>query len=161
MPIAGTTAQAQTFDDLGYRYAFDVFPTADHFALAGNDSYQPAADFLGTSGWSATRPTSATSSTRRWTSASAKRSPTTPTGSRACGCETRAATAPLGEVDAVSHGFGVTDPEPGPTETGAARLPPGNLGTFAYTERSRAWGEPGSEPKRDGLDARRPRTCAR
>jgi hypothetical protein len=59
--------------------------------------------------------------------------------------------APLGAVDAISHGFGTTDPEPGPTQTGGGSLPPGNLGTFAYTERSRAWGEPGSEPKRDEL----------
>src|SRR3712207_1762315 len=48
VPITGTTAQAQTFDDLGYRYIFDVFTPADHFALAINDQYGPAAEFLGT-----------------------------------------------------------------------------------------------------------------
>jgi hypothetical protein len=34
VPIAGPTAQAQAFDELGYRYSFDVFPGADHFALS-------------------------------------------------------------------------------------------------------------------------------
>ena len=33
-PWRARTAQAQTFDDLGYRYVFDLFTTADHFALA-------------------------------------------------------------------------------------------------------------------------------
>jgi hypothetical protein len=59
--------------------------------------------------------------------------------------------APLGQVDAVSHAFGVTDPEPGPTQTSSGTLPPGNLGSFAYTEQSRSWGEPGTEPRRDEL----------
>ena len=35
------------FDDLGYRYEFDAFAPADHFTLAVNDQYAPAADFLG------------------------------------------------------------------------------------------------------------------
>ena len=48
VPIAGATAQAHTFDDLGYRYRFDVYTAADHFALAANDQYAPAAAFLGT-----------------------------------------------------------------------------------------------------------------
>ena len=48
VPVAGAVAQAQTFDDLGYRYRFDLFTSADHFALAVNDQYAPAAAFLGT-----------------------------------------------------------------------------------------------------------------
>ncbi|MDQ3741292.1 MAG: prolyl oligopeptidase family serine peptidase, partial [Actinomycetota bacterium] len=47
VPITGTTAHAQRFDDLGYRYVFDVFAPADHFALATKDQYEPAAEFLG------------------------------------------------------------------------------------------------------------------
>jgi predicted esterase len=151
VPLAGTTAQAQTFDDLGYRYIFDVFPTADHLALAGNDSYQPAADFLGTrrlvrNPAHVTYVVNPTMDFRKrktvadhayWLSRLRLRD--------------SEGEAPLGSVDAISHGFGVTDPEPGPTETGNGSLPPGNLGTFAYTERSRAWGEPGSEPKRAEL----------
>ena len=48
VPVAGAVAQAQTFDDLGYRYTFDLFTTADHFTLAIEDQYAPAAAFLGT-----------------------------------------------------------------------------------------------------------------
>ncbi len=57
VPVAGPVAQAQTFDDLGYRYRFDLFTSADHFALAVNDQYAPAAAFLGTQRSTATRPT--------------------------------------------------------------------------------------------------------
>src|SRR4051794_38394273 len=48
VPYAGATAQAQTFDDLGYRYTWDSFAPADHLPLAFHDQSQPAADFLGT-----------------------------------------------------------------------------------------------------------------
>ncbi len=48
VPAAGPVEQAQTFDDLGYRYKFDLFTNADHFAFAVNDQYAPAAAFLGT-----------------------------------------------------------------------------------------------------------------
>ena len=41
VPVAGARQQAQTFDDLGYRYRFDLFTAADHFALASNDEYAP------------------------------------------------------------------------------------------------------------------------
>ena len=47
MPLPGPQRQAQGFDDLGYRYEFDVFSPADHFTLALNDQYAPAAEFLG------------------------------------------------------------------------------------------------------------------
>jgi dienelactone hydrolase len=151
VPLAGVTVQAQTFDDLGYRYAFDVFPSSDHLALAGNDSYQPAADFLGTQRVDrnpahvtyVVNPTmdfkkrGTVANHAYWLSGLRLRDPS--------------GGAPLGKVDAISHGFGVTDPEPGPTQTRTGTLPPGNLGTFAYTERSRSWGPAGSEPKRDEL----------
>ncbi len=151
VPLAGTTAQAQTFDDLGYRYFFDVFPTADHLALAGNDSYQPAADFLGTR--RVARNPAHVSYVVNPTMDFRKRKTVANHAYWLSRLRLRddGGDAPLGEVDAVSHGFGVTDPEPGPTQTGSGTLPPGNLGTFAYTERSRAWGAPGTERKRDEL----------
>ena len=46
VPIASTTNHANALDAAGLRYVFDVFTTADHFALAINDEYGPAADFL-------------------------------------------------------------------------------------------------------------------
>ncbi len=92
VPLAGVTVQAQTFDDLGYRYAFDVFPTADHLALAGNDSYQPAADFLGTQRVvrDPAHVTYVVNPTMDFRSA--RRSPITRTGFRTCGCATARAT---------------------------------------------------------------------
>lgn len=151
VPIPGPTAQAQTFDDLGYRYAFDVFPSADHFALAVNDSYAPAADFLGTkrvvrNPAHVTYIVNPTMDFRErqtvadhayWISKLRLRE--------------RSGDAPLGSVDAVSHAFGKADPQPNPTQTAAGTLPPGNSGTMAYTERSRTWGPARREPKRDVL----------
>ena len=68
-PSPAPTAQAQTFDDLGYRYEFDLFTTAEHLTLAINDQYAPAAQLPRHARRStATRRTSPTSSTRRWTS---------------------------------------------------------------------------------------------
>jgi len=37
VPYAGAVAQAQTFDDLGYRYIFDSFAPAEHLTLAIHD----------------------------------------------------------------------------------------------------------------------------
>jgi dienelactone hydrolase len=151
VPLAGVTVQAQTFDDLGYRYRFDVFPSSDHLALAGNDSYQPAADFLGTR--RVVRDPAHVTYVVNPTMDFKKRKTVADHAYWLSRLRLRDddGEAPLGTVDAVSHAFGVTDPEPGPTQTSSGSLPPGNLGTFAYTERSRDWGEPGTEPKRDEL----------
>jgi dienelactone hydrolase len=151
VPLAGVTAQAQTFDDLGYRYSFWVFPSSDHLALAGNDSYQPAADFLGTQ--RVNRNPAHVTYVVNPTMDFAKRKTVANHAYWLSGLKLRDSqgAAPLGRVDAVSHGFGVTDPEPGPTQTGAGTLPPGNLGSFAYTERRKEWGPPGSESRSDQL----------
>ena len=37
----GPQQQAQGFDDLGYRYEFDVFAPAEHLTLAINDQFAP------------------------------------------------------------------------------------------------------------------------
>jgi hypothetical protein len=47
VPYAGNLAQAQTFAELGLEHFFDSFLVAEHFTLAINDEYGPAADFLG------------------------------------------------------------------------------------------------------------------
>ena len=48
VPIAGVKEQVKRFDELGYRYEFDEFQAGDHLALAINDEFKPAAEFLGT-----------------------------------------------------------------------------------------------------------------
>ncbi|HEV2814970.1 MAG TPA: prolyl oligopeptidase family serine peptidase [Solirubrobacteraceae bacterium] len=153
VPISGTTRHAQRFDDLGYRYVFDVFAPADHFALAVKDNYEAAAEFLG--------------------SARVDRDPAHVTyvvnpkmdfpeaGTVAdhaywlSGMKVRSAEgeAPRAFVDAVSEGFGVTDPEPGATTrgggalTGGGPVPP----ALAYVEQAKAWGSAGTAPVADRL----------
>ena len=143
VPVAGATAQAQTFDDLGYRYRFDLFTNADHFALAVNDQYAPAAAFLGTSEVNrnpahvtyVVNPTMDFSSAGTvanhayWLSGLALRD--------------RSGNAPLGRVDARSEGFGLIDPAKNPTQTGPGTLEGGNLGTMPYNERLKTW-DPGT-----------------
>jgi hypothetical protein len=151
VPVAGVTAQAQTFDDLGYRYVYDLFTGADHFALAENDQFAPAARFLGVH--------------------SVNRNPAhvtyvvNPTMSfRSAGTVAdhaywlsglrladRGGEAPLGEVDARSAGFGRADPPAKPTQSGGGALTAGNLGALPYVERSKAWGKAPSARRRDVL----------
>jgi len=151
VPVASAVAQAQTFDDLGYRYAFDLF-SADHFLLAINDEYSPVADFLGTHEVDpnphhvsyVVNPAMDFGNVETiadhayWLSKMRLRD--------ASGDE------PLGEVDAISHGFGVTDPEPTATRNGGGSLEGGTVGPLAFTEQAKDWGEPGSAAPRDVLE---------
>ena len=152
VPVAGATAQAQTFDDLGYRYIWDLFTTSDHFALAVNDEFGPAADFLG--------------------AATVKRNPAhvsyvvnpkmdfANVGTVAdhaywlSGLRLRDASSDdaIGKVDAISHAFGKGDPTPSATQLGGGTLTGGNLGPLAYTEESKSWGDAPDAQKRDRLD---------
>src|SRR3954454_16344761 len=140
VPYAGALAQAQTFDDLGYRYIWDSFAPAEHLTLAIHDQFQPAADFLGTT--------------------KVNRNPAHVTyvlnpkmnfkGVRTVanhaywlsGLRVRDASgdAPFGTIDVRSRGFGVGDPTPGATQHGGGVLTPGTLGGLAYTEQSKSWG---------------------
>jgi hypothetical protein len=151
VPLAGAVAQAQTFDDLGYRYTFDVFTTADHFALATNDWYAPAADFLGKYKVNRNPPhvTYAVNPTMDfpdvgtvadhayWLSDLRLRD-----GS---------GDAPLGTIDARSEGFGKGDPPPQSTQNGAGVLTGGNNVAMPYVEKSKSWGTAPAEPVADVL----------
>ncbi|MFL6624650.1 MAG: alpha/beta hydrolase-fold protein [Sulfurifustis sp.] len=140
VPYSGTSAQAQRFDQLGYRYEFDSFTTGEHLTLALNDQYEPSAAFLG--------------------DARVDRDPAHVTyvvnprmdfpdaglvGDHAywlSGLRLRDASgdAPRGTIDVFSHGFGVGDAPPLPTQTGAGLLTGGNLGALAFVSQSKAWG---------------------
>jgi hypothetical protein len=151
VPVAGPRAQVQTFDDLGYRYVFDLFTTADHFALAANDQYAPAAKFLGTHRVDrnpahvtyVVNPTmdfpgaGTVANHAYWLSRMKLRDPS--------------GEAPLGTVDARSEGFGVGDPPPGPTRHAAGVLTGGNEPAMPYVEQSKGWGTAPHEPRRDVL----------
>ena len=151
VPPAGPVAQAQTFDDLGYRYRFDLFTTADHFALAVNDQYAPVAAFLGTQEVNRNPahvtyvvnptmgfPTAGTVADHAYWLSGLK-------------LRNSSGTAPLGRVDARSEGFGQNDPAENPTQTYPDTLQGGNLGPLAYEERRKGWDA--------ATPARRPATC--
>jgi pimeloyl-ACP methyl ester carboxylesterase len=140
VPLAGPVAQAQTFDDLGYRYAFDVFTTADHFLLAANDQYQPAADFLGNQ--RVNRNPFHVTYVVNPTMDFANRDTVADHAYWLSGLKLRDATgnAPLGQVDAISGAFGKADPVPSSTQAGGGALTGGNVGPLAYAEQRKDWG---------------------
>jgi len=152
VPISGTTAQAQGFDALQYRYVFDVFSPADHFSLAINDQYGPAADFLGTD--------------------EVVRDPARVTyvlnpkmdfpevrtvGDHAywlSGLRVRNAGGeePRGLIDVRSEGFGVGDPPAGDTRRrGPSALPDTRNFPLTFVRQERSWGAAPRTPVRDRL----------
>ncbi len=148
VPITGTTAHAQRFDDLGYRYVFDVFSPAEHLTLATKDQYAPAAEFLGD-----TRLDRDPAHVTYVLNPKMDFPEAGTVGDHAywlSGMKVRdgSGDAPRGFVDVVSEGFGVTDPEPGATAPGAGTLTGG--GPFppalTYVERRKGWGAAGSAP---------------
>ncbi|HVJ28842.1 MAG TPA: alpha/beta hydrolase-fold protein, partial [Gammaproteobacteria bacterium] len=149
----GFQETADALDELGYRYELDAFqPCANpacsalfpnHLQLAINDWFQPPAEFLG--------------------NARVERNPAHVTyvvnpardfpdlelvGDHAYWLSELELGdgAEQGEIDAVSHGFGVGDPEPGETERGSGTLEGGNLGSIVYTKQKKAWGDPPPQP---------------
>jgi hypothetical protein len=151
VPYPGPVRQAQGFDDLGYRYEFDSFTTAEHLTLAIHDQYAPAAAFLGDA--RVTRDpahvtyvrnptmdfagTGTTADHAYWLSAVALRD--------------AGGAAPLGTVDARSSAFGTGDPEATPTARGADSLSGGTFGSLAYTSQRKDWGATPAAPRADAL----------
>jgi pimeloyl-ACP methyl ester carboxylesterase len=149
----GFQETADALDELGYRYELDAFQPCvnpacsplfpNHLQLAINDWYAPAAEFLGT--------------------ARVERNPAHVTyvvnpardypdldlvGNHAywlSRLKLRDGVG-MGQIDAISHGFGVGDPQPGETERGTGTLEGGNLGGLIFTSQKKAWGEPPRQP---------------
>jgi hypothetical protein len=152
VPYAGAVQQAQTFDDLGYRYIFDSFAPAEHLTLAIHDQFQPAADFLGDTKVDRNPPhvtyvvnptmdfpgVHTVANHAYWLSGMTLRDAT--------------GAAPLGTVDVRSHGFGVGDPQPAATQHSGGTLGPGTIGEIPFTEQSKAWGAAPQEATADRLD---------
>jgi hypothetical protein len=152
VPYPGVLQQANTFDQLGYRYEFDSFAPADHLTLAINDQYQPAADFLGTTQVNrnpahvtyVVNPTmdfpemGGPANHAYWVSGLKLRDPS--------------GSAPNGTIDVRSEGFGVGDPTALPTQHGAGALTGGTLPAIAYTSQSRQWGPTPPALTRNRLD---------
>jgi predicted esterase len=140
VPYPGVVQQANTFDQLGYRYEFDSFAPAEHLTLAINDQYQPAADFLGT--------TKVDRNPAHVTYVVNPKMDFPEMGAPAnhaywlSGLTLRDSSgdAPRGTVDVRSEGFGTGDPTALPTQHGAGALTGGTLPAIAYTSQSRQWG---------------------
>jgi hypothetical protein len=149
----GFQETADALDELGYRYELDAFQPCvnaacsalfpNHLQLAINDWYAPPAEFLGTARVerNPAHVTYIVNPARNypdlglvgdhayWLSRLKLRD----------GAET-------GQIDAISHGFGVGDPQPGETERGTGTLEGGNLGPLLFTSQKKAWGEPPEQP---------------
>ncbi|MGH8539215.1 MAG: alpha/beta hydrolase-fold protein, partial [Stenotrophobium sp.] len=152
VPVLGAQTQANTFGTLGYRYEFDLFLTSDHLALASNDEYQPAADFLGKIGIDYDPPhvtyvynptmdfadVGTAAGHAYWVSGIALRNSS---GSN-----------PLGTIDVRSEGFGIGDPTPSGVGQGAGVLQGGAIAPFAYESQTQTWGVAPATPMADVLD---------
>ncbi|MEA2225138.1 MAG: hypothetical protein QOE67_420, partial [Solirubrobacteraceae bacterium] len=152
VPIAGVLEQVKKFDELGYRYEFDQFQAGEHLTLALNDEYAPAAAFLGTATvdpdpahvtyvYNPTMDFPADGTTAGhayWVYDVALRNPS--------------GAAPLGTIDVRSHGFGVGDPTPSATQTGAGVLTGGQIPAIPYTSQSKSWGAAPAQPASNALD---------
>jgi hypothetical protein len=154
VPISGVLEQVNTFDSLGYRYEFDQFLTGDHLTLALNDEYAPAASFLGTD-----------TVQRNPAHVTYAYNPTMdfPADGTAAGhaywlygvtLRDASGTAPLGEIDVRSEGFGVGDPAPSVAQHGAGVLTGGQIPAIPYTSQSKSWEAAPTAPVRDVLDIR-------
>jgi hypothetical protein len=151
VPVASAQRQADGFDALGYRYEFDLFSPADHFALAVHDQYAPAAEFLGDA--RVLRNPARVTYVRN-TTMDFPRVDTTADHAywlSTIGVRDSRGEAPRGSVDARSGAFGEGDPPVGATQRGAGSLGGGTLGSIPYTSQSRTWGAAPSRPASDTL----------
>ncbi|MEA2312455.1 MAG: hypothetical protein QOE28_2423, partial [Solirubrobacteraceae bacterium] len=151
VPYAGARQQAQGFDDLGYRYEFDTFAPAEHLTLALNDQFAPAAAFLGDA--TVDRDPAHVTYVRNPTMDFAGDGTAADHAYWLSGIGVRdgSGAAPLGTVDALSSGFGASDPAPGATETGGGSLDGGTFGSLAYTSQTKRWGPPSPGPLADAV----------
>jgi len=58
----------------------------------------------------------------------------------------------IGSIDVFSHGFGVGDPKPSGTQTGAGTLTGGTLPAIGFTRQFQTWGAAPAAPRADRLD---------
>jgi hypothetical protein len=161
---------AAKLSSLGYRYELDVYePCAaspmpakcsplfpNHLELAINDQFAPAAAFLGSAtvdpdpahvtyvvDTARDRPSlGIVGDHAYWVSGLTLRSSS----------HTSAGGDPEGQIDAVTHGFSVGDPTPGPLQVGTGMLTGGDLGTLRFAKTSRSWGPTPPAARGDAID---------
>jgi hypothetical protein len=151
VPVAGAQQQAATFGTLGYRYEWDLYNTADHFALALNDEYGPAASFLGTTQVDRNPPHVTHVYNPTMDFATGQLNADHAYWLSGITLRNAGGSAPLGTIDVRSEGFGVGDPTPSGVSTGAGVLMGGQV-PMAYTSQTQTWGPAPTTPTRDRLN---------
>ena len=170
VPIPGTrqqniggvdaTGEAQSLDELGYRYTFQEFSLGEHLTLFVNDAYPLVRDFLGTADVDPS-PAHVTFTyvpetdradltlvhdhaywVSRLTLHDAAGTPTA-SGSKSA----------KGTIDARSLAFGLADPVVSAQSVAPGTLTGGNLGPLTYTEYGRTWSDPAPIPAENTLVA--------
>jgi hypothetical protein len=152
-------ATANALDQRGYRYELDAFQpcademcspiTANHLQLAINDQYAPMARFLGTHAVDR-NPHHVTYVVEPERNHANLRL----VGDHAYwvgGLRLRDAGS-VGEIDAVSHGFGRGDPAAGLTQVATGTLQDGNLGDLTYDKRAKTWGSAPGRSRANRID---------
>lgn len=169
-PYSPTNAAAM--QRLGYRYSYLAFP-GDHLTPAFNDQFAPAATFLGTA---RVQPDPAhvtdvyapsaldglvrpygdypaiglTAGHAYWLARLHVR-----TQAPSCNSGASPGCGGMGTVDAVSGGFGVSDPAANGPQLGVGVLPPGALfPAEPYTIVRQTWADAPRVPRRDAIDLR-------
>jgi hypothetical protein len=148
VPIPTTIAHAEAADAAGLRYTFKNHLLADHLALAVNDEYGPAADFLGER--RVVRNPAHVTYVRNPSMDFPKLGFVADHAYWLSGIRTRG--AGLGTVDAVSEAFGRGDPPVQATQNGLGTLTGGTFPAIPFARQSQTWGATPSEPKRDRLE---------
>jgi len=131
----------------GLRFEEDLFLTADHLTLAGNDEFGPGAEFLGTArvDRNPAHVTYVVDSSEDSVTALAV------ADHAYWVSELKTRGGGLGTVDVVSEAFGIGDPTVEPVVTNAGVLTGGEIPALAYVSRTQSWGPVPSTPKRDAL----------
>jgi pimeloyl-ACP methyl ester carboxylesterase len=131
----------------GIRFQENLFLTADHLTLAGNDEYGPGADWLGTA--RVDRSPAHISYVVDPTEDSALARTVADHAYWIAGLQPRSTGDAT--VDAVSQAFGVGDAAVLPLAHGAGALTGGEIPAMAYMSRTQAWGPTPLAPKRNVL----------
>lgn len=150
---------AEKLSSLGYRYELDVYqPCANslcspvlpnHLMLAINDQFAPAAAFLGsaTVNSNPAHVTYVVDTSRDHPEYGVR-------GDHAywvSGVTVRQSGTD-GQIDAVSHGFGTSDPPASGSQPGTGTLTGGNMGPLTYASLTQTWGRATPAPVSDTLD---------
>lgn len=147
VPATDYGPTADKLASLGYRYQLDAFQPCDnphcspvfpdHLELAINDQFAPAAAFLGTAKVDR-NPAHVTYVVDPARDAS-EYGVVANHAYWVSGLSVRTAGS-IGEIDAISEGFGVGDPAASGSHAGTGELVGGNFGTLVYASSTQTWG---------------------